>query len=46
MAEPIVEPTPVIIKALPTIICPAANPPRIKTALYGKGFLFSISYIS
>jgi hypothetical protein len=46
MADPIVKPTPEIIKALPKIICPAAIAPRITTALYGKGFLFSISYIS
>jgi hypothetical protein len=46
MADPIVKPAPDIIKALPKIICPAASIPRIKTALYGKGFIFSISYIS
>jgi hypothetical protein len=32
MFEPIIKPAPVIIKALPKIICTAANPPRKKTA--------------
>ncbi len=40
MAEPIVKQAPVIIKALPKIICPAATAPRIKTVLYGKGIIF------